>query len=177
MWKKIILLVAVVIIATAAQAQIGYKGQITLAASAGLNQNGGMVAAACIGGYVSQHSVIGLAVLYDRTRYNAGGRDSFFVAQWLGNINYQYSLSMGKFMLMPTGGVLLGMERSDPLTSQGNLVRNGSQFVYGLALEFGVEYILGRHWAVAIEPRLSYLINANFDSVKVSASAGFKYYF
>lgn len=164
-------------IAAAAQAQIGYKGQITLAASAGINQTGGMVAAVGIGGYVSQHSVIGLTALYDCTRYNAGDGDSFFVAQWLGNINYQYSLPVGKFILLPTGGVLLGMERSDPLTSQGNLVRTGSQFVYGLALEFGVEYVLGRHWAVVVEPRLAYLINANFDSVKLSASAGVKYYF
>lgn len=177
MWKKVITTVGLTVAVMAASAQIGYKGQLTLGATGGVNQTGGLALAAHVGGYLSPHSILGVGVLYDKTSYIGGEDDAFHVAQWLGNIHYQYSLPIGRFILLPTGGVLLGVEKSDPTTKQGNLIMNGSKFVYGLNIEFGIEYVLGRHWALALEPRLAYLINANFDNVKVSIGAGVKYYF
>lgn len=177
MWKKVMFAACMAIMATAAQAQIGYKGQLTMEASAGVNQTGGMVAAVHLGGYLSSHSVLGVAAMYDKTTYIGGGDDSFGVAQWLGNLHYQYSLPLGKVVLLPTGGVLLGVERSDSQTRQGNLVLYGSQFVYGISAALNVEYVLGRHWTIALQPRMAYLINTEFDAVKLSLSAGFKYYF
>ena len=40
-----------------------------------------------------------------------------------------------------------------------------------------VEYVLGRHWAIALEPRMTYLIKTQFDNVKMMANIGLKYYF
>lgn len=65
----------------------------------------------------------------------------------------------------------------DQRSRQGNILPYGNQFVYGLILQCDVEYVLGRHWAITLEPRMTYLIKTQFDNVRLSASVGVKYYF
>ena len=57
-----------VVAAMSAQAQIGYKGQVTAAVDGGITHLGGYVGAARIGAYLSPHSVLGGGVMFDKTR-------------------------------------------------------------------------------------------------------------
>ena len=177
MRKKIMLSMLAVMTALTVQAQIGYKGQVTAAIDGGITHLGGFVGSARIGAYLSPHSVLGGGVMFDKTRYDATLGDSFDAAQWLGEIHYQYAVALNRFVLLPSGGLLLGGESCDRLSRQGNLLPYQNQFMYGLFAEFGVEYVFGRHWAVAVNPRLQYLMKTNFDSWKLSGSVGLKYYF
>ncbi|KAA2659242.1 hypothetical protein F2S10_15285, partial [Alistipes onderdonkii] len=88
-----------------------------------------------------------------------------------------YAIPLGRFIVSPTGGILLGGEQCDQRSRQGNILPYGNQFVYGLILQCDVEYVLGRHWAITLEPRMTYLIKTQFDNVRLSASVGVKYYF
>ena len=169
MRKKIMLSMLAVMTAMTVQAQIGYKGQVTAAIDGGITHLGGFVGAARIGAYLSPHSVLGGGVMFDKTRYDATLGDSFDAAQWLGEIHYQYAVALNRFVLLPSGGLLLGGESCDRLSRQGNLLPYQNQF--------GVEYVFGRHWTVAVNPRLQYLMKTNFDSLKLSGSVGLKYYF
>ena len=177
MKQKVMLLMLAVVAAMSAQAQIGYKGQVTAAVDGGITHLGGYVGAARIGAYLSPHSVLGGGVMFDKTRYDATLGDSFDVTQWLGEIHYQYAAALNRFVLLPSGGLLLGGESCDRLSRQGNLLPYQNQFVYGLFAEFGVEYVFSRHWAVTLNPRFQYLMKTNFDNLRVSASIGLKYYF
>lgn len=171
------LLMLAVLAAMSAQAQIGYKGQVTAAVDGGITHLGGYVGAARIGAYLSPHSVLGGGVMFDKTCYDATLGDSFDATQWLGEIHYQYAAVLNRFVLLPSGGLLLGGESCDRLSRQGNLLPYQNQFVYGLFAEFGVEYVFSRHWAVVVSPRLQYLMKTSFDSLKLSGSVGLKYYF
>ena len=115
--------------------------------------------------------------MFDKIRYDATQGDSFDATQWLGEIHYQYAVALNRFVLLPSGGLLLGGESCDRLSRQGNLLPYQNQFVYGLFAEFGVEYVFSRHWAVTLNPRFQYLMKTSFDSLKLSGSVGLKYYF
>ena len=171
------LLFLAVVAAITVQAQIGYKGQVAVAVDGGISHLGGYTGAARIGAFLSQHSVLGIGAMFDRTQYDATLGDSFNATQWLGEIHYQYAVTLNRFVLLPTGGFMMGAESCDRLSRQGNLLPYENQFVYGLFAEFGVEYVFGRHWAVTLNPRLQYLMKTSFDSLKVSGSIGLKYYF
>ena len=177
MRKKATLLFLAVVTAMTVQAQIGYKGQVTAAVDGGITHLGGFVGAARIGAYLSPHSVLGAGVMFDKTRYDATQGDSFDATQWLGEIHYQYAMTLNRFVILPSGGFLMGAESCDRLSRQGNLLLYEKQFVYGLFAEFGVEYVFSRHWAVTLNPRFQYLMKTNFDNLMVSASIGLKYYF
>lgn len=177
MKRKIILLAGLVITAIGTKAQIGYKGQVAASATIGINHVGGMVGDVRIGGYLSEHSVLGVGVMIDFTKYDAAQSDSFGTKQWIGELYYHYALPLNRFVLLPGGGLLFGSEQCDQYSRKGNILPYGSQFVYGLMLEFNAEYILGRHWAISFGPRMIYLIKTEFDNVKMSANAGLKYYF
>ena len=127
--------------------------------------------------YLSERSILGAGIILDRTRYDATQGDSFHTSQWLGVLHYRYAIPLGRFIVSPTGGVLLGGEQCDQRSRQGNILPYGNQFVYGLMLQCDVEYVLGRHWAIALEPRMTYLIKTQFDNVKMMANIGLKYYF
>lgn len=171
------LLFLAVVAAITVQAQIGYKGQVTVAVDGGISHLGGYTGAARIGAFLSQHSVLGIGAMFDRTQYDATLGDSFNATQWFGEIHYQYAVTLNRFVLLPTGGFMMGAESCGRLSRQGNLLPYENQFVYGLFAEFGVEYVFGRHWAVTLNPRLQYLMKTNFDNLKVSGNIGIKYYF
>lgn len=177
MWKKIMMTVAMMIMAMTVNAQIGYKGQVSLAADAGVNHLGGMTADLRIGCYLSSHSVLGAGFIWESSRYMAGEDETFSAAEWLGQIHYQYAIPLSRLVILPTAGVLLGVESCASTTNQGNRLPYGNKFTYGIMAEINIEYVLSRHWAIAFQPRLAYLINSNFDKVKVSAGVGVKYYF
>lgn len=177
MMKKIMLLAGLMIAVASAKAQIGYKGQMAAGATIGINHVGGMVGNAKIGGYLSEHSILGAEVLFDNTRYDATQGDSFAATQWIGELYYQYAIPLNRFILLPGSGLMFGGEQCDRYSQKGNILPYGSQFVYGLAFELSVEYVLGRHWAVVFGPRMTYLIKTQFDNVKVMANIGLKYYF
>lgn len=177
MRKKLMLLVLAAVGAMTAQAQIGYKGQVAVEIDGGISHIGGYVGGARIGAFLSQHSVLGGGVMFDTTQYDATQQDSFDTTQWLGEIHYQYALTLNRFVMMPTAGILMGGESCDRLSRMGNLLPYENRFVYGLFAEFGVEYVFSRHWAVTLKPRFQYLLKTNFDDMKLSASIGLKYYF
>ena len=190
MIKKALVVAVMLLAAMSARAQIGYKGQVALGVSGGISNVGGFVSTVRIDSYLSERSILGAGIILDRTRYDATQGDSFHTSQWLGVLHYRYaiplgrpkslpipSLCTGKFIVSPTGGVLLGGEQCDQRSRQGNILPYGNQFVYGLMLQCDVEYVLGRHWAIALEPRMTYLIKTQFDNVKMMANIGLKYYF
>ncbi len=177
MKKKIVSLLAVLFVVATASAQIGYKGQVSFSASVGADLTNGILGAVSIDRYFSTHSVIGIGGSYVRTRYDASGGDSFRSAQWFGNIHYRYAVPLNRFVLMPSGGVLLGGEQCDRFSKQDNFVPYKDQFIYGVFLEFSAEYILGKYWSIFLAPKLDYLMKTNFDAVKLSGSAGVKVYF
>lgn len=177
MVKKALVVAVMLLAAMSARAQIGYKGQVALGVSGGISNVGGFVGTARIGGYLSERSILGAGIILDRTRYDATQGDSFHTSQWLGVLHYRYAIPLGRFIVSPTGGVLLGGEQCDQRSRQGNILPYGNQFVYGLMLQCEVEYVLGRHWAIALEPRMTYLIKTQFDNVKMMANIGLKYYF
>lgn len=177
MVKKALVVAVMLLAAMSARAQIGYKGQVALGLSGGISNVGGFVGTARIGSYLSERSILGAGIILDRTRYDATQGDSFHTSQWLGVMHYQYAIPMGRFIVSPTGGILLGGEQCDQRSRQGNILPYGNQFVYGLMLQCDVEYVLGRHWAIALEPRMTYLIKTQFDNVKMMANIGLKYYF
>ncbi len=168
----------VLLAATAtSKAQIGYKGQVSLSAQVGIDRTNSLVYAADIDRYFSAHSVIGIGGAYCRTRYDAAGGDAFHSTQWIGNIHYRYSIPLNRFMLMPSGGILLGGEQCDRFSKQGNFIPYKNQFIYGVFLEFSAEYILGKHLSIFLAPELDYLMKTNFDEVNISGSAGVRVYF
>ena len=177
MKKKIVSLLAALFVAATASAQIGYKGQVSFSVSVGVDHVNGLIGGVGIDGYVSAHSVIGVGGAYCRTRYDVTGGDSFHSAQWLGNIHYRYSVPLNRFVLMPSGGILLGSEQCDQFSKQGNFVPYKSQFIYGMFLEFSAEYVSGKHWSIFLAPKLNYLMKTNFDEVKLGGSAGLRVYF
>lgn len=177
MVKKALVVAVMLLAAMSARAQIGYKGQVALGLSGGISNVGGFVGTARIGSYLSERSILGAGIILDRTRYDATQGDSFHTSQWLGVMHYQYAIPMGRFIVSPTGGILLGGEQCDQRSRQGNILPYGNQFVYGLMLQCDVEYVLGRHWTIALEPRMTYLIKTQFDNVKMMANIGLKYYF
>ena len=63
MKQKVMLLMLAVVAAMSAQAQIGYKGQVTAAVDGGITHLGGYVGAARIGAYLSPHSVLRPAMM------------------------------------------------------------------------------------------------------------------
>lgn len=175
--EKALVVAVMLLAAMSARAQIGYKGQVALGLSGGISNVGGFVGTARIGSYLSERSILGAGIILDRTRYDATQGDSFHTSQWLGVMHYQYAIPLGRFIVSPTGGILLGGEQCDQRSRQGNILPYGNQFVYGLILQCDVEYVLGRHWAITLEPRMTYLIKTQFDNVRLSASVGVKYYF
>ncbi len=177
MKKKIVSLLAVLFVVATASAQIGYKGQVFFSASVGVDLTNGILGAVSIDRYFSSHSVIGIGGEYCRTRYDASGGDSFRSVQWLGNIHYRYAVPLNRFVLMPSGGVLLGGELCDRLSKQGNFVPYKDQFIYGVFLEFSAEYVLGKHLSLFLAPKLDYLMKTNFDEVKLGGNAGVRVYF
>ena len=177
MVRKIVMLAVAMAAVAGVRAQIGYKSQLLLEAGAGLTHVEGVAGTVRLGGFLSEHSLLGVGVMYDRTTYDATQDDSFATSQWFGELHYRYALPLNRFILMPGGGLLLGAERCDALSKQGNLLPYGNQFVYGVSAGVSAEYILGRHWALAVEPRLCYLIRTHFDNLKLSANVGIKYYF
>ncbi len=66
------------------RAQIGYKGQLLLEAGAGLTHVEGVAGTVRLGGFLSEHSLLGVGVMYDRTTYDATQDDSFATSQWCG---------------------------------------------------------------------------------------------
>ena len=175
--KKALVVAVMLLAAMSARAQIGYKGQVALGVSGGISNVGGFVSTVRIDSYLSERSILGAGIILDRTRYDATQGDSFHTSQWLGVLHYRYAIPLGRFFVSPTGGVLLGGEQCDQRSRQGNILPYGNQFVYGLMLQCDVEYVLGRHWAIALEPRMTYLIKTQFDNVKMMANIGLKYYF
>lgn len=163
--KKIVLMLASLFVAATVSAQIGYKGQVSFYVSVGVDHVNGIIGAVGVDGYISAHSVIVIGGSYGRTRYDVTGGDSFHSAQWLGNIHYRYAVPLNRFILMPSGGILLGGEQCDRFSQQGNFVPYANQFIYGVFLEFSAEYILGKHWSFFLAPRLDYLMKTNFDDL------------
>lgn len=177
MKRKVFLLSVATILVTAVQAQIGYKGQVTLSVNGGINSLMGYVADAATGVYISSHSILGVGAMFDRTGYDASQNDSFDATQWFGEFHYQYAVPLNKFILRPSGGFLMGAESCDPISRQGNLLPYNNQFVYGMFVEFGMEYVFCRHWALTLNPRFQYLMKTHFDKLKISGGLGLKYYF
>ena len=99
--------------AMSARAQIGYKGQVALGVSGGISNVGGFVSTVRIDSYLSERSILGAGIILDRTRYDATQGDSFHTSQWLGVLHYRYAIPLGRFIVSPTGGVLLGGEQCD----------------------------------------------------------------
>ena len=108
MVNKLLVVAVMLLAAMSARAQIGYKGQVALGVSGGISNVGGFVGTARIGGYLSEHSILGAGMILDRTRYDATQGDSFHTSQWLGVMHYQYAIPLGRFIVSPTGGILLG---------------------------------------------------------------------
>lgn len=177
MKKKIVSLLVALLVAATVSGQVGYKGQVSFSAAVGVDHVTGVIGAVGIDGYVSAHSVIGIGGSYGRTRYDVTGGDSFHSVQWLGNIHYRYAVPLNRFILMPSGGILLGSEQCDRFSKQGNFVPYKNQFIYGVFLEFSAEYVLGKHWSFFLAPRLDYLMKTNFDEVKLGGNAGVRVYF
>ena len=113
MVKKALVVAVMLLAAMSARAQIGYKGQVALGLSGGISNVGGFVGTARIGSYLSERSILGAGIILDRTRYDATQGDSFHTSQWLGVMHYQYAIPMGRFIVSPTGGILLGGEQCD----------------------------------------------------------------
>lgn len=86
MVNKLLVVAVMLLAAMSARAQIGYKGQVALGVSGGISNVGGFVGTARIGGYLSEHSILGAGMILDRTRYDATQGDSFHTSQWLGVI-------------------------------------------------------------------------------------------
>lgn len=120
MVNKLLVVAVMLLAAMSARAQIGYKGQVALGVSGGISNVGGFVGTARIGGYLSEHSILGAGMILDRTRYDATQGDSFHTSQWLGVMHYQYAIPLGRFIVSPTGGILLGGEQCDQRSRQGN---------------------------------------------------------
>ncbi len=177
MKKRIVLLLASLLVVATVSGQIGYKGQVSLSASVGIDHVNGIIGAVGIDRYFSAHSVIGIGGAYCRTRCDVTGGDSFHATQWIGNIHYRYAVPLNRFVLSPTGGILLGGEQCDRFSKQGNFVPYANQFIYGVFLEFSAEYILGKHLSLFLAPKLDYLMKTNFDEVKLGGSAGVRVYF
>lgn len=177
MKKGILSVLAALLVVATASAQIGYKGQVSFSASVGVDHVNGLIGAVGIDGYVSAHSVIGIGGAYCRTRYDVAGGDSFHSAQWLGNIHYRYAVPLNRFVLMPSGGILLGGEQCDRYSKQNNFVLYKNQFIYGVFLEFSAEYVLGKHLSLFLAPKLDYLMKTHFDEVKLGGNAGVRVYF
>lgn len=175
--KRIFLAVIAIWMAAAAQAQIGYKGQVSMELLPGITHAGGWTGTFRLGAFLSEHSNLGAGVWFDHTTYDASRGDSFKTSQWLGSVDYRYALPVNRFIFMPGGGLLLGGEQSDTVSKLGNLLPYASQFIFGVSLNLGVEYVLGRNWALVAEPRLYYLFKTQFDSLKFSLNVGIKYYF
>lgn len=177
MKRRFFLSCVAVLLAWTSFAQIGYKGQVVLSAEGGINQFGGANAAFHLEGYVSSYSVLGAGVFYDRTGYRTFEGDAFRVVQWSGTVQYRYARSLGRFIVAPGGGFMLGGEACDRVSQWGNPLPYRGQLVYGFFVDFGAEYIWGRHWAVFLSPRLQYLVKTQFQNLKFSANAGVKFYF
>lgn len=106
-----------------AQAQIGYKGQMIFGVDGGINHLEGYVASARVDGFLSAHSILGAGAMFERTRYDATQGDSFAVEQWIGEVHYRHALPVRRFIMLPTGGVLLGGESCDRFSEQGQWLR------------------------------------------------------
>ncbi len=177
MKKRIVLLLVLLVATATSKAQIGYKGQVSLSAQVGIDRTNSLVYGADIDRYFSAHSVIGIGGAYSRIRYDATGGDAFHATQWIGNIHYRYAIPLNRFMLIPSGGILLGGEQCDRFSKQGNFVPYKNRFIYGVFLEFSAEYILGKHLSIFLAPKLDYLMKTNFDELNISGSAGVRVYF
>lgn len=175
--KRFCLLAVALWMAVAVQAQIGYKGQLSLELLPGITHNGGLTGTARIGGFLSEHSNLGVGVWFDQTEYDAVQSDSFVTSQWIGSLDYKYALPTSRFIFMPGAGLIFGAERCDPVSKQGNLLPYKNQLIYGVVVSVGIEYVLGRRWALVIEPRAHYLLRTHFDNFKLSGNVGIKYYF
>ena len=113
MIKKALVVAVMLLAAMSARAQIGYKGQVALGVSGGISNVGGFVSTVRIDSYLSERSILGAGIILDRTRYDATQGDSFHTSQWLGVLHYRYAIPLGRFIVSPTGGVLLGGEQCD----------------------------------------------------------------
>ena len=177
MKRRIFLLCAAVLFAWTSFAQIGYKGQVVLSTGGGVNQFGGLNAAFRIEGYVSAHSVLGAGVSYDRTGYRTVEGDVFRAVQWLGAVGYRYARPLGRFIVSPGVGFVLGGESCDAASRWGHPLPYRGQFVYGFCVDVGAEYVWGRHWAVFLCPRLQYLVKTQFQNFEFLTNIGVKFYF
>lgn len=122
MIKKALVVAVMLLAAMSARAQIGYKGQVALGVSGGISNVGGFVSTVRIDSYLSERSILGAGIILDRTRYDATQGDSFHTSQWLGVLHYRYAIPLGRFIVSPTGGVLLGGEQCDQRSRQGNIL-------------------------------------------------------
>lgn len=177
MKKRIFLLCAAVLFVGTSLAQIGYKGQVVLSAEGGINQSGGVNAAFRIEGYASAYSVLGAGVSYDRTEYRTVEDDAFLAAQWLGVVQYRYARPLGRFIVSPGVGFVLGGEHCDVVSRLGNPLPYRGRFVYGFCVDVGAEYVWGRHWAVFLCPRVQYLMKTQFRNFEFFTNLGVKFYF
>ena len=175
--KRIFLLAIAIWMAAAAQAQIGYKGQMSMELLPGMTHTGDWTGPFRLGTSLSEHSNLGAGVWFDHTTYDASMGDSFGTSQWMGAVDYRYALPVNRFIFMPGGGLLLGGEQSDAVSKLGNLLPYANQFIYGMAVNLGIEYVLSRSWALVAEPRLHYLFKTHFDNLKLSINVGIKCYF
>lgn len=63
MVNKLLVVAVMLLAAMSARAQIGYKGQVALGVSGGISNVGGFVGTARIGGYLSEHSILGAGMI------------------------------------------------------------------------------------------------------------------
>ena len=115
--------------------------------------------------------------MFDKTRYDATLGDSFDATQWLGEIHYQYAAALNRFVLLPSGGLLLGGESCDRLSRQGNLLPYKNQFVYGFFSRIRNGVCIRPALGGSCQPSFAIPDETNFDSLKLSGSVGLKYYF
>lgn len=176
--KRIFLaIIAAIWMIAAAQAQIGYKGQLSLELLPGITHRGGLTGAIRIGAFLSDHSNIGVGVRADYTIYDAVHGDSFNTSQWIGELDYRYAFPLSRFIFMPGAGVFFGAEQCDSISKLGNILTYGDQVIYGAGACVGIEYVLSRSWALEVEPRIHYLLRTHFDNLKLSINFGIKCYF
>lgn len=176
--KRIFLaIIATIWMTAAAQAQIGYKGQLSLELLPGITHCGGLTGTIRMAAFLSDHSNIGVGVWSDYTIYDAVHDDSFETSQWIGVLDYRYAFPLSRFIFMPGAGVFLGVERCDSISKLGKILTYGNQFIYGAVACIGIEYVLGRSWALDVEPRIHYLLRTHFDNLKLSMNIGIKCYF
>ena len=86
MVNKLLVVAVMLLAAMSARAQIGYKGQVALGVSGGISNVGGFVGTARIGGYLSEHSILGAGMILDRTRYDATQGDALSVCDPAGTV-------------------------------------------------------------------------------------------